>query len=180
MTRGQIHSQQNQQVLHDQLQPGRDPAQIKDVRDRRDRQPATTAAPESATMPLLNGAQPPSFRRASTPSRGRLPPQVRAPRSLNRWRSVPRRATRPRVRRTTSAGHSGDNGAVTTAEAARKRKCDFRETVGPAPHGAGLRPSGRGVPSPCHRSERHHRTRHPCHRDRRISLSGKGETPAFS
>ena len=51
-TPSQIHRQQSQQALHDQLQPGREPAQIKDVRDCRDRQPATTVASERATMPF--------------------------------------------------------------------------------------------------------------------------------
>ena len=39
MTRGQIHSQQNQQALHDQLRLGCDPAKIKNVGDRPDQQP---------------------------------------------------------------------------------------------------------------------------------------------
>ena len=54
------------------------------------------------------------------------------------------------------------------------------ETAGSAPHGAGLRPSGRGVPDEGGRPERLHRTRHPCHEDRGIGLSGKRGAPAVN
>ena len=47
------------------------------------------------------------------------------------------------------------------------------ETVGSAPQGAGLRSPGRGVPSACGRAERLHRARHPRHKGRGISLSGR-------
>ena len=45
---------------------------------------------------------------------------------------------------------------LTTAEAAQRPGCDLRETAGPAPHGAQLRPSGGGVPGQGGRPERRH------------------------
>ena len=82
-----------------------------------------------------------SSRPARTPNPGNPTPLGRAPRSLNRWRSVPRRATRPCARRNASAGRSGDDGEALpatgsraapnaiSARAASKRRCDFRQTA---------------------------------------------------
>ena len=44
-----------------------------------------------------------------------------------------------------------------------RRSDALRQTAGPAPHGAGLRPSGRGVPGQGGRPERFHRARHTPH-----------------
>src|SRR5690606_10178677 len=62
----------------------------------------------------------------------------------------------------------------------RRNEDALCETAGAAPHGAGLRPTGRGASGPYRRSERLHRARHPCHRARGISLSGERGTPAIS
>ena len=56
----------------------------------------------------------------------------------------------------------------------------LRETAGSAPHGAGLRPSGCGVPGSCRRPERLHRARHPCHKGLGIGLSGNRGIPVVS
>ena len=42
------------------------------------------------------------------------------------------------------------------------------------------RPPGRGVPGPCCRTERLHRSRHPRHEGRGIGLPGRRRTPAIS
>lgn len=47
------------------------------------------------------------------------------------------------------------------------------ETTGPEPHGARLRPAGRGDPNPHRRAKPLHSSWHPCHRTRRISPSGE-------
>ena len=52
----------------------------------------------------------------------------------------------------------------------------LRETAGSAPHGAGLRPPGRGVPGPCRRPERLHRTRHTRNSSRGMTLSKERAT----
>lgn len=57
----------------------------------------------------------------------------------------------------------------------RRNEDALREAAGTTPYGKRLRPPGRGASGPYRRSERLHRARHPCHRARRISLSGKGE-----
>ncbi|SEN99510.1 hypothetical protein SAMN05216227_10381, partial [Pseudorhodobacter antarcticus] len=54
----------------------------------------------------------------------------------------------------------------------RRNKDALCQTAGSAPYGAGLRPSGRGVPSSCCRPERLHHSRHAHYRSRGISLSG--------
>jgi hypothetical protein len=61
-----------------------------------------------------------------------------------------------------------------------RRMDALRETAGAAPHGAGLRPSGSGVPGSCRDPEQLHRARHPRHKGRGISLSGDRGSPAIS
>ena len=78
----------------------------------RARSPPTLAStPASAMTPLppaVPPAVPPSFRHARTPGRGKPTPPERS------------RATRPRAPPDAAAGRSGDDGAVSTAEAASK------------------------------------------------------------
>jgi len=57
----------------------------------------------------------------------------------------------------------------------RRNKDALYEAAGPAAHGAGLRPTGRGDPGPHRRPERIHRARHTRHGRCGISPSGKGE-----
>lgn len=54
------------------------------------------------------------------------------------------------------------------------------EVAGPAAHGAGLRPTGRGTPAPYRRPERLHRARHTRYGNSGISPSGKRGNSAFS
>ncbi len=54
------------------------------------------------------------------------------------------------------------------------------ETTGPEPHGAGLRPAGRGDPHPHRRAKPLHSSWHPCHRARRISPSGERGRTLFT
>ena len=62
----------------------------------------------------------------------------------------------------------------------RRNQDALCETARPAPHGAGLRPSGGRVPGSCGRSERLHCARHPRHTGHGISLSGRRGSPAVS
>jgi hypothetical protein len=62
----------------------------------------------------------------------------------------------------------------------RRDKDALRQIAGSAPHGPGLRPSGRGVLGSCGCAERLHRARHPRHEGRGISLSGDRGSPAVS
>ncbi len=78
-----------------------------------------------------------------------------------------------------------DRAAVATMERIpppepRRNQDALRETAGSAPHGAGLRPSGCGVPGSCRRPERLHRARHPCHKGLGIGLSGDRGIPVVS
>ena len=58
----------------------------------------------------------------------------------------------------------------------RRDQDALRQAPCPAPVRARVRPSGRRVPRPCRRPERLHRTRHPRHRSRGVSLSGERGT----
>src|SRR5690606_37401148 len=62
----------------------------------------------------------------------------------------------------------------------RRNEDALCETAGSAPHGAGLRPPGRGVPDPCRRPERLHRTRHTRNSSRGMTPSGERGTLTVS
>ena len=122
--------------------------------------PMVPSTPASAMTPSPPEVPPRSYRPARTQSPGSPTAREQSP------------ATKPCARHAASVEPSGDDGAAITAEAASKRRCDFRQTPGPAPHGAGLRPSGGRVPSKSSRPERLHCPWHTRHSGRRISLSG--------
>jgi len=52
-------------------------------------------------------------------------------------------------------------------------KDELHETFGPAAHGTGLRPAGRRAPSRYRHHERLYRTRHTCHENCGITVSGE-------
>ena len=130
--------------------------------------PTAPTTPASATMPSPPAALPPSFRPARTPKPWKTD---HAP--------VRSRATRPCGFEILRPGHLATMERIPPPKPRRNQDA-LCQAAGPAPHGAGLRPSGRGVPGPCRRPERLHRARHPRHGGRGISLSGERGTSAIS
>jgi len=121
----------------------------------------------SATMRLPNAVLPPSFHLARTPSRGRpiAPGQPRA--------------TKPFGHRNISDGTLATMERLPPPEPCRDENA-LCKTAGSAPHGAGLRPPGRGVPGSCCCAEQLHRARHPGYEGRRIGRSRDSGSPTVS
>ena len=131
------------------------------------RSPASQPMVLSTRASAMTRSLPAEPRRSShparTPNHGRQTPQVLS------------RATRSFGHQNASVERSGDDGAVITAEAALKPRCDLRQAPRAAPVRARLRPSGCRVPGQSRRPQRLYRPQHAPHRGRRIALSGERE-----
>lgn len=145
-----------------------------------------------ASQPLLRVCGKPSpgngrcLRHAQVPRcHCRTRGQCRDPTPQERQAAENRNGRRGRARRCAAGVKTPWTRALATMERMSPPKGGrdnnaLRQTAGPAPHGARLRPPVRGVPGPCCRAGWRHRARHPCHGSRGASLSRDSGNPTVS